>query len=108
MKHPELITLTTLTMALAGALALPIRAAEQAVTTDIGTIDRAVAEQAFQKPSYSPYAGRNFPTRPFFGDTHLHTAYSMDAGAFGCRIAPKEAYRLARGDTSPIWYTPAK
>src|SRR5688572_23922810 len=47
---------------------------------------------------YSPYAGRNFPTRPFFGDTHLHTAISMDAGAFGARLGPREAYRLASGE----------
>ena len=35
------------------------------------------------RPLYSPYAGRNYPMRPLFGDTHLHTAFSMDAGAFG-------------------------
>ena len=29
--------------------------------------------------SYSPYAGRNFPTQVFFGDTHVHTGASMDA-----------------------------
>lgn len=50
------------------------------------------------KPSYSPYANRNFPTRPYFGDTHLHTAFSMDAGAFGARINPRDAYRFARGE----------
>ena len=50
------------------------------------------------KPPYSPYAGRDFPTRPFFGDTHLHTSFSMDAGAFGARIGPRDAYRLARGE----------
>jgi hypothetical protein len=50
------------------------------------------------KPNYSPYAGRNFPTRPLFGDTHLHTAYSMDAGAFGARLGPRDAYRFARGE----------
>lgn len=50
------------------------------------------------RPIYSPYAGRNFPTRPLFGDTHLHTAYSMDAGAFGARLGPREAYRFARGE----------
>ncbi len=36
--------------------------------------------------AYSPYADRDFPTRPFFGDTHLHTSFSMDAGAFGARL----------------------
>lgn len=47
---------------------------------------------------YSPYAGRSFPTRPFFGDTHLHTSYSMDAGAFGARVDPRHAYLFARGN----------
>ena len=50
------------------------------------------------KPPYSPYAGRNFPTRPFFGDTHLHTSFSMDAGAFGARSDPRDAYRFAKGE----------
>jgi uncharacterized protein DUF3604 len=48
--------------------------------------------------SYSPYAGRNFPTRVFFGDTHVHTGASMDAGAFGARLGPEEAFRFARGE----------
>jgi len=47
---------------------------------------------------FSPYAGRNFPTRVFWGDTHLHTAMSMDAGAFGARLTPEDAYRFARGE----------
>jgi Protein of unknown function (DUF3604) len=71
----------------------------QSPTTDIGTLDKETAEKAFPaKPAYSPYAGRNFPTRPYFGDTHLHTSFSMDAGAFGARLAPKEAYRFAKGE----------
>ena len=48
--------------------------------------------------SYSPYAGRDFPTRVFWGDTHLHTGMSMDAGAFGARLLPPDAYRFARGE----------
>ena len=47
---------------------------------------------------YSPYAGRNFPTQVFWGDTHLHTGMSMDAGAFGARLGPEDAYRFARGE----------
>ena len=42
--------------------------------------------------------GSTFPTRPLFGDTHLHTGWSFDAGAFGCRLAPSDAYRFARGE----------
>ena len=48
--------------------------------------------------SYSPYANRNYPTRVFFGDTHLHTDNSMDAGAFGNRLGLDEAYRFALGE----------
>jgi hypothetical protein len=47
---------------------------------------------------YSPYAGRDFPTRVFWGDTHQHTGMSMDAGAFGARLGPEDAYRFARGE----------
>jgi len=66
--------------------------------TDIGTLDAIKAGEAFKKRPYSPYADRKFPTRPFFGDTHLHTGFSMDAGAFGCRLSPRDAYRFARGE----------
>jgi hypothetical protein len=47
---------------------------------------------------YSPYAGRNFPTNVYWGDTHLHTGMSMDAGAFSARLVPEDAYRFARGE----------
>ena len=50
-----------------------------------------------KKAPYSPYAGRHFPERVYWGDTHLHTSFSMDAGAFGCRLTPRDAYRFARG-----------
>src|SRR6202040_2918555 len=74
-------------------------AAAQNPTTDVGTLDKQSAEKGFpSKPIYSPYAGRNFPTRPFFGDTHLHTAASFDAGAFGARLGPRDALRFARGE----------
>ena len=35
----------------------------------------------------------------FFGDTHLHTSYSTDAGMIGNTLGPEEAYRFARGET---------
>ncbi len=49
-------------------------------------------------PSYSPYAGRNYPTRVLWGDTHLHTSNSLDARAVGCIVGPEDAYRFARGE----------
>jgi hypothetical protein len=56
-------------------------------------------ESAFPaQDHFSPYAGRNFPTNVYWGDTHLHTGMSMDAGAFGARLMPEDAYRCARGE----------
>jgi len=78
--------------------ALPATA-EDRLITDVGTLDKDSAEKVFPaKRAYSPYAGRNFPTRPLFGDTHLHTSFSMDAGAFGARLGPVDAYRFAKGE----------
>ena len=39
-----------------------------------------------------------YPTRAYFGDTHLHTALSLDAGAAGARLLPADAYRFAKGE----------
>jgi hypothetical protein len=55
-------------------------------------------EKTIGKPNYSPYAGREYPTRVLWGDTHLHTAISVDAGATGCKLGPEDAYRFARGE----------
>ena len=54
--------------------------------------------EVFEKPSYSPWAGRNFPDDVYWGDTHLHTTLSFDAGAFGNRLGPEDAYQFARGE----------
>lgn len=55
-------------------------------------------KRPLKKAGYSPYAGKNFPTRVLWGDTHLHTNLSLDARAFGVILGPEEAYRFARGD----------
>lgn len=65
---------------------------------DIGALNNEKAREAFKEPpAYSPYVNRDFPTRPYFGDTHLHTAISFDAGAFA-RLGPRDAHRFARGE----------
>jgi hypothetical protein len=48
---------------------------------------------------YSPYPAQDFPNNVYFGDTHLHTSYSTDAGMIGNTLGPEEAYRFARGET---------
>ncbi len=56
-------------------------------------------ERAFQpRRPYSPYAQRHYPTQVYWGDTHLHTGLSFDAGTFGARLLPDDAYRFAKGD----------
>ncbi|NNF93441.1 MAG: DUF3604 domain-containing protein [Altererythrobacter sp.] len=39
-----------------------------------------------------------FPDRPYWGDTHLHTDQSIDAFGFGVRLGPEEALRFASGE----------
>jgi hypothetical protein len=96
------IALLTLVLAPAAFAAADHTHGEGVTDPCLGTVDKAELEKVHPtKPPYSPYAGRNFPTRPFFGDTHLHTGFSMDAGAFGARLTPRDAYRFARGEEIP-------
>lgn len=83
---------------LATCLGTVARAQEQAPTGDAGTLTQEDTEKFFKARPYSPYAERHFPVRPLFGDTHLHTALSFDAGASGARLGPREAYRFAMGE----------
>ena len=50
------------------------------------------------KKEYSPYAGDHFPTNVYFGDTHLHTSWSADAGMAGATLGQDAAYRASRGE----------
>ncbi|WP_406644630.1 DUF3604 domain-containing protein [Aliisedimentitalea scapharcae] len=61
------------------------------------TPDKEGVAANFQTDNFSPYAGRNFPTKVLWGDTHLHTAVSVDAGTM-TRMSQDEAFRFARGE----------
>ena len=61
--------------------------------------------QTLKEKEYSPYVGDYEPTplpvgydKPLWGDTHLHTSYSTDAGMIGNTLGPEEAYKFARGE----------
>lgn len=56
--------------------------------------------KADQKAEKAPVKKESpgFPQRPLFGDTHLHTKFSFDAGTFGVRLGPDDAYRFAKGE----------
>ena len=68
------------------------------MASDIGMPDAKVLKGLYPGKTYSPYAQRSFPTNVYWGDTHLHTALSPDAGLFGNKLGLDEAYRFARGE----------
>ena len=41
---------------------------------------------------YSPYPKQIFPNQVFFGETHLHTSFSTDAGMIGNTLGPEDAF----------------
>ena len=52
---------------------------------------------------YSPFVQRDdrdgdFAEGLYWGDTHLHTMFSTDAGMIGNTLTPEDAYRFARGE----------
>ncbi|WP_269102425.1 DUF3604 domain-containing protein [Mangrovicoccus ximenensis] len=62
--------------------------------------DFEVAEEDYASPPrpYSPYVNDHYPQDVYFGDTHLHTSWSADAGMAGATLGPDEAYRVSRGE----------
>ena len=58
----------------------------------------AVAASAPAAAASTP-AVANYPLKEaWFGEQHLHTAYSLDAYIGGARLMPSDAYRFAKGD----------
>ncbi len=55
-------------------------------------------ESLYPGKAYSPWAERSFPSQVYWGETHVHTGLSLDAGLFGNTTGPDTAYRLARGE----------
>ncbi|MFW2367959.1 MAG: DUF3604 domain-containing protein [Desulforhopalus sp.] len=68
------------------------------IASDAGSPNLEVIKGLYPGRAYSPYAQRSFPSKVFWGDTHLHTGLSLDAGLFGNTLGHEEAYRLARGE----------
>jgi hypothetical protein len=60
--------------------------------------EQAATAQGERPKNYSPYVDRAYPTRVYWGDQHLHTSFSPDAGLVGDRLSPDDAFRFARGE----------
>ena len=66
--------------------------------TYAGYGDEPTKSSHLGQKEYSPYLNIGYPQRVFWGDTHLHTSYSTDAGMVGNQLQPDEAFRFARGE----------
>ena len=84
---------------------LPIPMAISMIT--LAMLPGVVFAQSYDVPEpqkiYSPYveqtqSDEDFAEGVYFGDTHVHTSYSADAGMLGTALGPEEAYRFALGE----------
>jgi hypothetical protein len=92
-KHVQLLTAAiAMLVVLAPA---HLRAAESSMGSDFA-IDRDNAPVIHE--NYSPFVGDDYPDRVFWGETHVHTSYSYDAGLVGNTLGPDQAYRFAKGE----------
>ena len=85
---------TTLALLAASTLAITAPAAAQ----DAGTVSVEDLASLYPGETYSPYANRSFPSNIYWGETHVHTGLSLDAGLFGNILGHADAYRFARGE----------
>jgi hypothetical protein len=86
---------TVCALAVVTALAAPAFAIAQG---DAGTPQAEDFKSLYPGKAYSPWAERSFPSQVYWGEAHVHTGVSLDAGLFGNTTGPDTAYRLARGE----------
>lgn len=92
MKLAHYVSLTLSTAALLACTSqTDTTPAQTPPATEATTEAPSSASDSASKPA--PY-----PQRPLWGDTHLHTDYSLDAKGAGVTLSPADAYRFARGD----------
>jgi hypothetical protein len=80
------------------AVTCAAQAQQQVVVGSDAYVTTADTSKFHKVAGYSPYAGRRYPERPLFGDEHVHTSWSGDAGMGGTTLGPEQALRFARGE----------
>ncbi len=84
------------------SVVLALLLTQGALASDIGLAGTitpdSLVKSLYPGKGYSPYANRDFPSNVYWGETHLHTALSLDAGLFGNILGHADAYKLARGE----------
>ena len=99
METKRSATTTTILLLTGALLMIPTMSESETLIPDKGVYDDAIAKQAWStRDTYSPYAKQAYATQVFWGDTHLHTALSVDATIFGATLGLEDAYRFARGE----------
>lgn len=87
-----IVTLTVIALLALLALLVPTVSAQTHTPLDH---DTGEVKESAEGRSYSPYAGRTYPTRVFFGDTHHHTANSGDAFMLAYPVCCQSYYRVS-------------
>jgi hypothetical protein len=107
MRHAKLMV----ALAVGGALAVAITGCGSGADDAKAPASKAAAGAPVSSPAPAPApakpptveeleaAVRDNPLKDaYFGETHVHTSYSLDANIGGARITPDEAYRFAKGE----------
>ncbi len=71
---------------------------ERTPAAPAATDDKAGAQTATIEDREAAVA-ENPLKNAYFGETHVHTSYSLDAYIGGARLTPDDAYRFAKGET---------
>ncbi|SDK12653.1 DUF3604 domain-containing protein [Microbulbifer yueqingensis] len=58
---------------------------------------RKASREEKQAAQRGPHTGAAYPREAYFGDSHVHTGWSADAGMDGATLTPEDAYRFALG-----------
>ena len=96
MKNPLKLLSLFIVMVLSGCQ-------QESAAPVVGQTSPAPDSVATQAPEQLMRKAASNPLRDaYFGETHIHTAYSLDAYLGGTRLTPSDAYLFAKGESVVI------